>query len=226
LEKTNKYIVLFCSIVLITVSIDKTSIAQNTESVIDQDGNNYKTIRIGSQIWMGENLRATKFNDGTSIPMVTDKDAWRILSTPAWCWYNNDTIYENTYGALYNGYAVNTDKLCPNGWHVSTDADWTKLVEILGGKNVAGGKLKELGTNYWRAPNSGATNESGFTALPGGTRYANGMFVTFNRIGYWWTFSGSKVLNGRYRSMSSTNSAVSRNYIDLKNGFSVRCVKD
>ena len=226
MEKTNKYNVLFCIIILINASVDKTATAQNIESVIDQDGNNYKTIRIGTQTWMSENLRTTKYNDGTPIPLVTDKDAWIVLFTPAYCWYNNDTIYKNAYGALYNGYAVNTDKLCPYGWHVSTDADWTKLIEILGGENVAGGKLKELGTTYWREPNSGATNESGFTALPGGSRYANGLFFTINRIGYWWTFTALKVINGWYRSMSSTNIAVRRNYIDLINGFSVRCVKD
>lgn len=224
--KIKKYVAFFCVFILIIASIGKTATAQNIGTVNDLDGNNYKTIRIGSQTWMLENLRTTKYNDGTAIPLVSDKSAWIILSTPAYCWYNNDSTYKNLYGVLYNGYAVNTNKLCPNGWHISTDAEWTTLIEILGGENVAGGKLKELGTTHWREPNSYATNESGFTALPGGTRYTNGLFFTIKTIGYWWTFTGSNVLNGRYRSMSSTNGAVSRNYIDSTNGFSVRCVKD
>lgn len=224
--KIRKYIVLCCVTILIIASIDKTAIAQNIESVVDQDGNNYKTIKISNQTWMVENLRTTKYNDGTAIPLVTDKDIWIILSTPAYCWYNNDTIYKNLYGALYNGYAVNSDKLCPYGWHISTDAEWTILIELLGGENIAGGKLKELGTTHWSEPNSEATNESRFSALPGGTRYINGMFFTIENIGYWWTFTGSNVLNGWYRSMSSTNGAVSRNYLDSTNGFSVRCVKN
>lgn len=218
---------LFYVFILIIASFEKTAIAQNFKPVIDQDGNNYKTITIGSQIWMAENLRTTKYNDGTAIPLVTDKRAWRILATPAYCWYNNDTTYKNLYGALYNGYAVSTNKLCPEGWHISADAEWTTLIQILEGEKIAGGKLKESGIIHWGEPNFGATNESGFTALPGGTRYTNGLFFTLRKIGYWWTFTGLNVYyNGWYRSMSSTNRAVTRNYTDFTNGFSVRCIKD
>ena len=214
-------------VILIVTSIEKTAIAQNLEPVVDQDGNSYETITIGNQVWMTENLRTTKYNDGTLIPLVVDNRDWRILSAPAYCWYNNDTIYKKLYGALYNGYAVSTNKLCPEGWHISTDAEWTSLVQILGGENTAGGKLKESETTYWREPNSGATNESGFTAIPGGTRYTNGLFFSMTYIGYWWTITESNVFNnGWYRSIDFSNCSVYRNYIDFNNGFSVRCLKD
>jgi uncharacterized protein (TIGR02145 family) len=175
---------------------------------------------------MGENLKTTKYNDGTAIPLVTDNKAWERLTTPAYCWYDNDTTYKNSYGALYNGYAVNTGKLCPSGWHVSIDLEWATLITYLGGESVAGGKLKETGTTHWRGPNSGAKNESGFTALPGGSRYTNGLFFTIKNIGYWWTFTENTTLDGWYRCMYNGNNAVSRNYFDSTNGFSVRCVRD
>jgi uncharacterized protein (TIGR02145 family) len=215
-----------CLVILISFSAAQTATPQNSGIIADQDGNSYKTVRIGSQTWMAENLRTTKFSDGTPIPLVTDKSAWIILSTPACCWYKNDSTNKNLYGVLYNGYAVNTNKLCPVGWHISTDTDWTALITDLGGEKVAGGKLKESGTTHWYEPNKYATNESGFTALPGGTRYTNGLFFTIRGIGYWWTFTGPDLLNGWYRSMSSVDGAVSRNYIDSTNGFSVRCVKN
>jgi uncharacterized protein (TIGR02145 family) len=195
-------------------------------TVKDQEGNIYKTVKIGNQTWMAENLKTTKYNDGSQIPLVTDKNAWIILSAPAYCWYDNDTSYKNLYGALYNRYAVNTGKLCPAGWHVSTDAEWTELVEFLGGKDNAASKLKEPGITHWTGPDSGATNESGFTALPGGTRYTNGIFFTQKDIGYWWTFTSETVLNGWYRSMYYSNSTVDKNFHDSTDGFSVRCVKD
>jgi uncharacterized protein (TIGR02145 family) len=127
---------------------------------------------------------------------------------------------------LYNGYSVNTGKLCPTGWHVSSDTEWSALITYLGGDNIAGGKLKEKGTSHWSSTNPGATNESGFTALPGGSRYSNGFYFTVKNLGYWWTSIEGKTLNGWYRSIYNRNSVVSRNYYDLTNGFSVRCVKD
>jgi uncharacterized protein (TIGR02145 family) len=219
-----KKIIFFCSALLIAQFFSGTAAAQIIGIASDQDGNSYKTVRIGNQTWMAENLRTTKYTDGTPITLVSDKSAWIIISTPACCLYNNDTTYKSRYGLLYNGYAVNTNKLCPAGWHISTDTDWKNLIEYLGGEKVAGGKLKESGTTHWYEPNKLATNESGFTALPGGTRYTNGLFFTIKGIGYWWTYAGSDVLNGWYRSMSSVDGAVSRNYIDSTNGFSVRCV--
>jgi len=114
---------------------------------LSYNGYNYKTVKIGSQWWFAENLQTTQYNDGTSISNVTDWFAWRTLTTDAYCWYNNDAAtYRNLYGALYNWYAVKTGKLCPSGWHVPSNDEWTILSDYLGGGNVAGGKLKETGT--------------------------------------------------------------------------------
>ena len=145
--------------------------ACHTNSIKDIDGNKYKTVTIGTQVWMAENLKTTKFNDGTPIPMVKENDAWANLTTPAFSWYNNDSIdNKRNYGALYNWYTVSTNKLCPVGWHVPTEAEWATITAYLGEVGLAGGKLKDAGTVHWRTPNTGATNESGFTALPGGYR--------------------------------------------------------
>ena len=225
MESPKRYPILIIIFIVITLAFKSVS-AQDIGNLADLEGNNYKTVKIGNQIWMAENLRATKFNDGKPIPEVKEKSEWNILSTPGYCWYNNDTSYKKIYGALYNGYTVNTKRLCPTGWHVSSDAEWTTLVELIGGKDAAGKKLKEPGTIHWSEPNSGATNESGFTALPGGTRYANGIFFSQKDIGYWWTFTGTTVLNGWYRSMYYSNSVVDKNFHDSTDGFSVRCVKD
>lgn len=226
MRNKDKYIALLFALILITASAGEFATGQNIETATDQDGNSYKTINIGSQIWMSENLRTTKYNDGTPIPLVTDRIAWTKQSSPGYCWYNNDTINKAIYGALYNGYAVNTKKLCPVGWHVSTEAEWSALIQAFGGEIVAGGKLKEPGTIHWTEPNSGATDEAGFNALPGGTRFTNGLFFTLKNIGYWWTFTGLNESNGWYMSLSSADITVTRNYIELTNGFSVRCVKD
>lgn len=141
-----------------------------TNSVKDIDGNKYKTIKIGTQIWLSENLKTTTYNDGTAIPLVKNYDAWAELSTQAYCWYNNDSTNKEVYGALYNWYAVNTKKLCPEGWHVPSDEEWTELRTYLGDKGNAGLALKESGTSHWKSPNSDASNTTGFTGLPGGYR--------------------------------------------------------
>ncbi len=200
--------------------------SQTGNNVTDIDGNVYRIVKIGDKTWMAENLRTTRFNDGTAIPLVTEQNAWIILSSPAYCWYNNDTVYKASYGALYNGFAINTEKLCPAGWHISTDADWYALVEFLGGESNAGGKLKSTDVRYWINPNTGATNESGFAALPGGTRYGNGLFFSIKSIGSWWTLNKTNTLNGYYRSLNNASITVTRNYTDLTFGNSVRCVKN
>lgn len=164
-------------------------------TVTDSDGNVYNTVTIGTQVWMAENLRTTKYKDNTAIPLVTDNTAWTNLSTPGYCWYNNDAATnKSTYGALYNWYTVNTGKLCPTGWHVPTDAEWSTLTTCLGGVGVAGGKLKEAGTSHWMSPNVGATNETGFTALPSGYRYAGGTFEYNGLGGWWWSSTESSLL--------------------------------
>ncbi|MBA7544886.1 hypothetical protein ES705_37247 [subsurface metagenome] len=171
---------------------DEITIITSTATVTDYEGNVYQTITIGSQEWMCENLKLTKYADGTAIPLVTNSTEWGNLTTPGYYWYNNDEpTYANTYGALYNWYTVEKGNLCPTGWHVPTDAEWTTLTDYLGGASVAGGKLKETGTAHWSYPNTGATNESGFTALPGGGRSLNGTFGYVGSSGGWWSSTGS-----------------------------------
>lgn len=200
--------------------------AQSAGTVTDQENNKYRIVKIGDQIWMTENLKSTRLNDGTAIANITGIAEWAALSTPGYCWYKNDTAYKNVYGALYNAYAVNTNKLCPAGWHVSTNEDWLKLESWLGGEKIAGGKLKDTGTLHWSEPNSGATNEIQFNALPGGSRYTNGLFLTIKNMGYWWSPGETNTFNNWYRSIYYRDIAITRNFIDSTNGFSVRCVKD
>lgn len=197
--------------------------------VVDADGNIYHTVKIGTQVWMVENLKTTKYNDGSAIPLVTDNTAWRNLSTPGYCWYNNNKASNgDTYGALYNWYVVETGKLCPAGWHVPNDAEWTQLTDYLGGTSVAGGKLKEAGTTHWNSPNTGATNDFGFTTLPAGYRDLD-YFKNIGNRSYLWSvteISASGSNRAWYRLISNDISEILR-YSGLKEaGFSVRCVRD
>ena len=165
----------------------------------DYDGNTYQTITIGSQEWMAENLKVTHYANGTVIPLVTDNTAWANLGNnntdKAYCYYNNSDANKDTYGALYTYAAATngdndgtTQGVCPTGWHLPGDAEWTELTDYIGGTSVAGGKMKETGTTHWNSPNTGATNESGFTALPGGRRdSSNGAFSNVGYYGYWWS---------------------------------------
>lgn len=196
-------------------------------NVTDADGNVYNIVTIGTQKWMAKNLKTTKYKNGSAIPLVTDGTAWSNLSTPGYCLYeNNQTTYGNTYGALYNWHTVNTGNLCPTGWHVPTDGEWLILANFLGGDSVAGGKLKETGTTEWNSPNTGATNESGFTALPGGYRENNGTFGNIGEYGYWWSASEFDADNAWYRDLHYTMSYLSRFNYSKNLGFSVRCLKD
>jgi uncharacterized protein (TIGR02145 family) len=195
-------------------------------SVSDNDGNTYKTIPIGTQTWMAENLKTTKYKDGTSIPLVSDNTAWSNLSTPAYCWYNNDAAtFKATYGAMYNWYTVNTGKLCPTGWHMPTDAEWTTLTTYLGGESIAGDKLRETGTVHWIASIAVASNESGFTALPGNYRGSNGTFFVTNG-GSWWSTTDGSTGNAWARGVNDVASYVIRNDYNKKEGLSVRCLRD
>ena len=201
-------------------------------TVKDIDGNVYHTVTIGTQIWMVEDLKTTRYNDGSAIPLVTDSAAWVALSTPGYCWYNNDaTTYKNTYGALYNWFTVKTGKLAPTGWHVPTDAEWTILTTFLGGESAAGGKMKstgtiEAGTGLWKSPNTGTTNESGFTAFPAGYRYYMGQFYGIGGYGTWWSSSETDTSRAWGRSMAYTASNVTSYPTDKPNGFSVRCLRN
>jgi uncharacterized protein (TIGR02145 family) len=200
---------------------------QVQEKVKDIEGNEYNTIKIGDQTWMVRNLKTTRYNDGSAIPLIADGTAWAALSTPGYCWYENEaSSFKPSFGALYNGYAVSTGKLCPTDWHVPGDADWTILTTRLGGENVAGGRLKEPGTSFWVSPNTGATNESGFTALPGGLRYHDGSFHDFGFGGYWWSSTEYSAVRAWFRYMDYEYNNVFRFDNLKKNGFSVRCVRD
>jgi uncharacterized protein (TIGR02145 family) len=197
-------------------------------TVTDLDGNVYKSILIGSQTWMAENLKTTKYNNGTSIPLVTDTTSWSNLSTPAYCWYKNHEVNKDAFGALYNWYAVNTGKLCPVAWHVPSDSEWTILTNYLGGESVAGGKLKESDTSYWYDPNTGATNETGFSARAGGYRFSSpsAFFTQLGYLGCWWSTTEIDK-NWAYNLLMYFNSKkVQRLFITEGTGMSVRCVKD
>ncbi len=198
------------------------------DAITDIDGNYYNIVKIGSQVWMAENLKTTRYSDSTNIPYVTDSLNWINFNTPAYCWYNNDSTNKDIYGALYNWYAADTTKLCPAGWHVPSDADWTTLTSYLGGSSVAGGKLKEAGTTHWLNVNTGATNESGFTALPGGYRNSLGSFDLIGTQAYWW--SNTLYNNPNYPSYAfftyliNTDGETHRMFAPNQTGFSIRCL--
>lgn len=196
--------------------------------IADADGNTYKIIKIGDQVWTAENLRTTRYNDGTEIPLVTDYTAWTNLTTPAYAWTNNDIGNKSVYGALYNWFVVKTCKLCPSGWHVPTDAEWTILENHLGGISVAGGKMKETGTEHWFAPNTDATNESGFTALPGGWRDGdNGSFTTLRIAAKWWTSQETSPDRPYLREIYyNAGNVYAGSGGKPQFGMSIRCVKD
>ncbi len=167
-----------------------------TGTMTDIDGNTYRTIKIGDQWWMAENLEVIHYRNGEAIPNVTDAVIWSSLTTGAYCEYNNDINNVDTCGRLYNWFAVNDGRnIAPEGWHVPTDAEWQTVIDYLGGIAVAGGKMKEKGTTHWNIPNSGATNESGFRALPGGLRTAtwqNGYFAELGENAHFWSSSEEK----------------------------------
>jgi len=195
-------------------------------SVDDIDGNTYKTVSIGTQVWMAENLKTTRYNDNTLIPLVTDNTAWDHLITPGYCWYNNDaSTYKPDYGALYNWYTVATGKLCPSGWHVPTDLQWSEMSTYLGGATLAGDKLKEEGEAHWTILNSGATNESGFTALPGGGRI-DGSFVYIGTSGAWWSVTAYDAEKAFCRELDNDIDELMEGFLAKSQGFSVRCIQD
>lgn len=200
------------------------SCKKEVDNVIkDIDGNVYNSITIGTQVWMVENLKVIHYRNGDPIINVTDNMAWSTLKTGAYCNYNNTPGNSTTYGKLYNFYTIaNSQNICPTGWHVPTDAELTTLTTYLGGQSVAGGKLKENGTSNWQSPNTGATNETGFTALPGGFRYLNGISNSLGSEGDYW----SSTLYGHSLIVYNSTSGVGRDLIDENTGLSVRCVKN
>ncbi len=203
-----------------------------TNTVADIDGNVYTTVAIGTQVWMGQNLNTTKYSDGTTIPLIAGGTAWSNATTPGYCWFNNDQATNGpTYGALYNWYAVDKSSngnknVCPTGWHLPSDGDWTTLTTYLGDEGVAGGKLKEVGTTHWSNPNTGATNETGFSAVPGGDRVGSGAFPGMGVVGLWWSGTGLNTTDAYGRAMNYNNTNVDRFNYSKFFGFSVRCLVD
>lgn len=200
---------------------------KNIGSVTDIDGNTYKTVKIGEQWWMAENLRTTRLNNGDPIPLVTDPTKWGIQISPGFCWYDNDPDnYKNTYGALYNWYSANTSTLCPEGWHVPSRSDWMTLINLFGGQYEAGGALKETGYDHWQYPNTGATNISKFTALPGGYRNPpDGRFYVLGQIAYFWGSGCDPDCNFHiilYNDIKELYPVIG----DSNFGSSIRCIKD
>jgi uncharacterized protein (TIGR02145 family) len=206
----------------------RTVITGITNNVKDAEGNTYQTIGIGYQEWMTENLKAIKYRNGTdSIPLVKKDSSWAKLTTPACCWYANDNVANSdTYGVLYNWYAVNTGELCPTGWHVPTNKDITELVNYAGGTVVAGGMLKETGTDHWKSPNTGATDKYDFHARAGGKRSAEGIFDFVKVEGNWWSSTEYSTLNASYLNILFNYGNTFQAYYNKNSGMSVRCVKD
>jgi len=201
----------------------------NPVTVADIDGNVYQTVTIGTQVWMSENLKVTQYHDSTAIPNVSDAGKWTELTTGAYCNFNNEISNAATYGCMYNFYAVaDSRNLCPTGWHVPTDSEWTTLETFLGYSSpTPGGNLKEAGTSHWISPNTGADNSSGFSALPGGYRdNSNGRFYYLGIDGYWWSASEYYALHAFCRKLFYYDASVYRTTYSKLDAFSVRCVRD
>lgn len=197
-----------------------------TGTISDIDGNTYNIVQIGNQCWMKENLKVS-----SGITQVTDSLGWKNISynslfTPAWCYYNNDSSNENTYGKLYNWYALSTTNICPDGWHIPSLADWQILIDYLGGENVAGGKLKA--TNGWDAPNNDASNSSQFSAYPGGMRVEEGGFSLLGAQGIFWTTENNSNYGATAISLKNINGVIYTlsGTAAKGEGHSCRCVKD
>ena len=219
MKQTNKVLIA----ILVFALIFSFGINKSISQVTDKDGNVYKTVTIGTQEWTTENLNVEHYRNGDPILQVQDPTEWSKLTTGAWCYYENNSENGKTYGKLYNWKAVNDPRgLAPEGWHIPSDAEWTKLTDYLGGEKVVGDKLKA--TTLWDSPNTGATNSSGFTALPGGIRGGN--FDGFGKIGCFWSLSDYDYISAWGRGLEYGYSGVIRISLYKLNGVSCRCVKN
>jgi uncharacterized protein (TIGR02145 family) len=217
-------------------SCSKENKTSDPSKVTDIDGNVYDTVIIGNQVWLKENLKVTRYNNGQSIKNIEDAAQWSSLRSGAWSYYNNDPQYNDPYGKLYNSFAVqDARKICPKGWHVPTDIEWTALENYIGGRG-AGGALKEAtseaGTSHWVSPNIGATNLFGFTALPGGYRTGSGQFPfdgiqNLGSLGLWWSSTFLQGSEDLWIRVLDTNSAIIDSQNGDKNaGLSCRCISN
>jgi uncharacterized protein (TIGR02145 family) len=199
----------------------------NYGEVNDIDGNVYKTIQLGSFEWMAENLRASHYSNGDQIEVIADATQWNSTSAGASCWYDNDSAAADCpMGRLYNWYAVSDDRnICPNGWHIPTTDEWSNLIESFGGYSQAGYALKTSGNSWWYAPNT-SDNSSGFSALPGGFRYLNGLYLYYGNNGAWWTSDDAGNGLAQYQLIYNNDHVVYGSSTQYNNGMSVRCVRD
>jgi uncharacterized protein (TIGR02145 family) len=217
---------LFSTVLVMTLMVCKVYGQDSGNNITDIDGNQYNTIAIGNQVWMKENLRTSRFADGTAIPLTIDNKQWCRLTSGGFCWYNNDSIAGNVpYGKLYNWYAVQSGKLCPSGWHVPSDFEWTDLAEFLGGTKVAGGKLKENSV-LWKSPNKNATNDVGFSAIPGGYRNSIGKFFYRGYFDYWWSSTELSSISSWYWYVYFDTAILYRDKDFKTMGHAVRCIKN
>lgn len=208
-------------------------LSAQAQTVKDIDGNIYQTVTIGNRVWMAENLKTTKLNDGTAIHLATyEGNEWANNTVSAstsilfsWPW-DSASVYKDTYGAFYNGYVIKSGKICPRGWHVPTDAEWTSLTTYLGGENVAGGKMKAKGGKYWQTPNINATNESGFDARAGGSITDNGSNLDFRFNSYWWSSTAYESKYLWIRVINLNAGMIMRSATSLHTGNQLRCIKD
>ncbi len=196
-----------------------------SQGIEDVDGNIYLTVKIGDQIWMAEDLKTTKFNDGKLIPLVTDSKKWQNLKTPAYCWLDNIAANKYTYGALYNWYTVNTKKICPQGWHVPSNIEWKTMIYYIKGMNRGGDMLKERGLAHWKNNSDNVTNQYGFTALPSGYRRSTGTFPG-DSYAVWWTSTEYSPAEAWVWGLNDVLSSVFNGYEKIKSGFSIRCIKE
>ena len=199
----------------------------NNSATIDVDGNVYKSVTIGIQEWMVENLRTTKYADGTAIHNVTNNSSWGSLNTGAWSHYDNDSQHESTYGKLYNWYAASDSRnLCPTGWHVPTDADWTLLTKYLAANGYNGKEGTALKSNSGWNSNGNGTDNYLWLGFPGGFRSFSGYFDGVGYDGYWWSSLESNASNAWFRYLDTNNGLVSKANYYKRYGFSVRCLRD
>jgi len=201
--------------------------ALSCQAGVEMDGYRYYGVVLGDQCWFAENLRTTVYADGTAIPLVVDNAAWPDLSMGVWCLYDNDPAQPHGYGKLYNGYAA-TDPagLCPTGWHVPTDGDWTALETHLANAGYGGAEGTALKSSTGWIDGGSGSDAVGFSALPGGNRNIyTGNFFAAGRLGYWWssTVSGNSAF---YRGLDSDSPTISSGTYGLRRGFSVRCLRD
>lgn len=231
-----KHIIVSLSIILLLTShCERTNILPKddytglTDTIYDIEGNTYKTVGIGTQIWMTENLRSTRLNNGRILPNIKNDTNWFYTNSPGYCFYNHDSVqFNKIYGPLYNYNVVRTDSICPTGWRVPTYKDWIKLAQFVGGIEEAGGKLKQMDGSLWEGSNHGFKNSYNFNALPGGFRHmdiSKTRFLDKGTTGYWWTADSIDFRFSRGVYITITGTALSENSFKKNSALSIRCIK-